>query len=234
MSIVSQEPDPGRTGGDQRWDYLSVKNGTTVAAFLAAHPFGVWCHHDYGSKPCRIRVTAGAIPCPRCNPDRPAVWRGYTAIWSREYRPMFVIVTEDYLEAVREIPIGSQVKIARGNKVYDPAVIRAELWRTEPLPPSAARERPIDLMPSLLKLWEDADLTKWHTESRPAPVSVTPVSPPADVPAAIAERMAGWVRPSDEAIDAKLDESIARLRHQGESLKRGRPSKNGTHPPAGD
>ena len=234
MDNLAQEPNPGRKGGYQKWDYLPVENGTTTAGFLAAYPYGVYCHHTGGSKPCLVSYTRGALACPRCNPDKPAEWRGFTAIWDREYVPRFVIVTGDYLEAIREIPIGSLIEVSRKKAKYSPCVIRQHNWRTLPLPPSAKRSEPVDIVPALLKQWKMPELTLWYFAQPKEIRSVSPVTLPVDVPPVIQERMRPGTVPTAEAVDAKLDEVLGNLVHKGKRLARGKPSANGTHPPPSD
>lgn len=231
MDRFSQEPTPGKKGGHQKWDYLSVENGLTTCGFLAAYPLGVQCHHLGGSKPCLLKFTHGALPCKMCSADKPPEWRGFTAIWDREYVPRFVVITEDYCESVREIPLKSLIKISRAKTKYSPCVIRADQWRTQPLPPNARRDVPVDLIPALLRQWKLPELTLWYFEQLKSDVGVTPVSLTTPVPPAIAERSKLVTLPSEEQIEAQLDKVMAHLTHKGKSLERAKPSRNGHGPP---
>lgn len=231
MGIEHREPDPWKSRKPAKWNYQVVQNGGRMNAFLGAYPFGVQCHFDHGSKPCLNDMTKGDLPCKYCGVDDEPEWRGYTAIYTTEYLPRFVIITDDYLESVREIPIHAQVKISRGNGAKDPVILRADLWRTLPLPPSPERNAPVDLLPSLLRMWKIPALVKWHADHS-TPARAVQVVPPAEVvPPAIAERMAPAALPTPDQIEAKLDEVLSNLVHKGKRMSRARPSTNGTHPP---
>lgn len=193
MSITSTEPDQGARGPVQRWEYMQIPNGTACGAFLAAYPFGVYCHHvKNGSKPCRLRTSKGALPCGYCQSDEPT-WRGFTAIYSPQYVRHFTIITEDYKEYTLEIPLGEQIKLARGRAKKAPVQIKQENWRTNPLPERAEKTTGVCLLPCLLKLWKDAELTAWHYSTDNA-VSL----PVAAVPAAVARRSVLTATPEEE------------------------------------
>lgn len=231
MGIRSQEPDPGQKTGRAQWVYQPVANGARINAFLAGYPFGVQCHYDGASKPCRSAITGGVLGCKYCGVGHEPEWRGFTPIYTEHYLWRFVLIPPEYLEAVRELPLSSLIRVSRGNRKYDPPLIKPDPWRTLPLPPDAERAKPIDLLPSLLKCWKDPELTKWHMENPNPRASVNAVSLPADVPPAIAERMRPPPVKTADEIDAQLDKVIGHLTHKGEALKRGKVSPNGKHPP---
>lgn len=156
-----------------RWVYLPLKNGATANGFLAGPVVGVWCHWMGRSRPCRRLMSDGALSCAMCADAQEPDWRGYVPFYSAEYVRMFTVITADYLESVREIPLHAQIKMARGRNKHDPVVIRPDLWRTTPLPPAADRDAAADLVPFLLKMWKDAELIEWHLGSD-APLSSGP------------------------------------------------------------
>lgn len=167
--ITSQDPDPG-SGNSLigRWTYLAVKNGASYRGFLAGKPVGVWVHYTGGSKPCRKRMTNHKIACPYCADSIQPVWRGYTPIYTGEYVQMFVLISAEYLESVREIAPNAQVSITRGKGSREPVLVQAQTWRVTPLPPSSSRSWPVDLMPYLLRnVWKDADLLN-YSDAQPA------------------------------------------------------------------
>lgn len=180
MSVRSKNPGGGGGSPIQSWVYLSVPNGGSAVAFMAGRPFGVYCHAvGKRSKPCRLLTTDGALSCAYCCKEKP-VWRGYVPLYSREYVRSFVVISEDYNEAVCEIPRFEQVKLFRAKVVTAPVVIRAENWRTTPLPPSQTREAEPDMLPCLLRLWKDEELAAWHRKSDiPVSQQPCPTAPPA-------------------------------------------------------
>jgi len=172
----SQEPDPAPRSEDRRkWDYVSVPNGGSIVGYLAGYPFGVHTHHVGHTKPCKRRMTHSALVCPFCEGGLAPVWRGYTPIYDREYLPRYVLITQDYLESVREIPVHAQVRISRAKPEKSPPIIRPELWTPKALPLGHGRDREPDLLPSLLRTWKDDELKRWCLSQTPAlPQTETP------------------------------------------------------------
>lgn len=184
----------------QRWLYCAVPNGSATVGWLAAHPYGAWVHIvGRVSKPCRRRMSGGALDCPLCDVDL-ARWRGYTAFYSREYRRMFVMVGPDTREWVAGLEVHTQIEISRPKDSKAGVLIRDKIWRTAPLPASAERPREIDLTSFLLRLWGDQELLAWHAANRDSGVSLPTGGPPvgpcvtppvsADAPAELVARVA--------------------------------------------
>jgi hypothetical protein len=188
-----------------------------VPGFLAGHPFGAWVHFlNHVSKPCRIRMTNGALECPMCQVE-PAVWRGYTPFYSSEYRRMFCLVSEEHLESVREIDVWAQVKIGRAEPKKSPVVVRQIVWRTSPLPPSPERPAAVNLLPFLLRLWKDEDLLRWHVEGTRAAAP------------AVRDRSRVSLKPDDETALIRDCLPVSRgLTPLGDVLD-GAPAENGRH-----
>jgi hypothetical protein len=158
--IRSQKPAPGGRGkGVPKWDYLPVANGKYELAFMAGPPCGCWTHHLYGTKPCKRMMTEGKLRCAFCEEKYEPVWRGAVPLYDREYTRRFVWITEDYYESTCEIKLHDMVKLTRDKLEKSPVVIRAEPWRTTPIPITPAREKAADLMPFLVRiLWKDQEL----------------------------------------------------------------------------
>lgn len=199
MGISSEEPDPGRKEEVRRWHYESVANGQTVTGFLAGHPFGAHVHFlQRYSKPCRARMSKGALPCALCSIGQPE-WRGYVPWFSAEYRRCFTLIPAELLDAVREIEPYSQVKITREKPKKSPAIFRAQLWRTTPFPDHLRERDPVHLLPFLLRLWKDEELLYWHVTGRarpaaPASVGVDMPTPPVLTPAETTARAVEIIR----------------------------------------
>lgn len=224
--LQSQEPDPrGQTGSVTRWQYTPIRCGTSCNGYLAGHPWGTWVHWIGQSKPCKNKITGGALACNYCAANERAVWRGYTPWYDREYTRRLVLITEDYLEAVREIGPHAQIEIARGKNVRDPVVVREKLWGTKPLPPASDRAWPADLSALVLRLWRDAELIAWALEQRKAgALSDTPTG--RRLNAEIADQIA---RPAG---DGASDTGVSLADRNGEFVRRVRsakPGANGQH-----
>jgi len=193
--------------------------------FLAGPVCGVMTHYSGNSKPCRDRMTAGQLACPYCADKWEPVWRGAVPIYDREYVRRWLWITEDYYEAVSEIPLHAQVSITRDKDTHAPAVIRPDNWRLSALPPSKDRAAPVDLMPFLLRvLWKDAELWSFAAQEAeppppPASSSSAPVAPFAGAMARIAEREKRD-KEQREKDERKIGDTFLRLTN-------GKPTTNG-------
>lgn len=193
MSVRSQEPGECGRGPVQNWKYLDVPCGGSAVGFMGGRYVGVWCHTVHKrSKPCRLRMSEGALSCPHCS-RLELVWRGYVPIYDREYVWRFVVINADYRESVGEIERFTQVKMFRGKQATAPIVIRAENWRTLAIPRSTDRTAEPELVPALLRMWKDDELSAWHYATAGA-APIGPVSPPdppspPDAPAALVNRV---------------------------------------------
>lgn len=145
----------------KRWEYHEVPNGSSVCGWLAGKVFWCLCHHVGHSKPCKRYLTKSELVCGFCEAGMEQVWRGYTPFYDRDYKRRFVLLPEDQEEQADEIRHLMQVRISRGKSMRDALVMRAENWRTTPLPESSERAFPIDIAPFLLQLWKDEELTSW-------------------------------------------------------------------------
>jgi hypothetical protein len=222
MAIASQEPNPGRKRGVQRWTYLRLPNGQKTVGFLAGFPFGVYCHHHFHDLPCRAKASDGRLACKLCEALGEPIWRGFTPYYDAEYLPCFTIITDDYLESVRELGPFQMVEMSRAAAKKSPVVIRPKLWRTQPIPPSPGRVFPVNLADFLFGiLWKDAELQRYHV-SAALKASDKALSQPA-VPPSV-----GMVPNPDAALDAatrRLKERAGKLETLGEVLA----APNGKH-----
>lgn len=209
-------PGKGPVGSTFKWAYLPIGNGRREVGFLAGPVCGVFTHYSGGSKPCRDRATNGKLACPYCADRWDPVWRGAVPIYDREYVRRWLWITEDYFEAVSEIPLHAQVSISREKDTHAPAVIRPDNWRLSALPVSKDRAAPVDLMPFLLRvLWKDHELFSFAAkEEEQATATATAKSevtaPLAGALARIAEREARD-RAEREREEKKIGDTFNRL-----------------------
>lgn len=234
MGVRSTQPQEGPGQPVERWVYLPVPLGGTEMGFLAGPVLGIYCHTvGKRSKPCRALVSDGALSCPLCGKVE-RVWRGYVPIYDRDLTNRFVVIPREYFETVSLIERFSQVKLYRGKPATSPVVIRAENWRTTPIPQNCARDRLPDLVPTLLRMWRDDELSRWHAASD-IPVSQVPDTPPppvARVPLAPADELAkmkeqvrnriNW--PGKDGAQADAPVSVGDVLNE-------LPSRNGRHKP---
>lgn len=176
---------PQKKAGLGKWDYLPVPNGTTAVGYLAGYPLCCKTHHNNGTKPCRKWMSAHVLQCPFCNDGHEPDDRAYVPIWSREYLGQFVVVPYAYVESIREISLHAQVKLTRAKNPKTPVVIREEVWSPRPLPLTAGRREPVDLMEVLVRrIWRDKELER-YADSVTATVTATTAAKPSAVPAAV-------------------------------------------------
>lgn len=228
MGITSEDPTKDPLKDRQDWEYLAPDRGKTLDGYFAAPPLWITVHHEHGSRPCRRVVSKGALSCPMCACEAKSVKRGYVPWYSHDLVPSFYVSPEKYRLALSLFQPGDQVMLLRGKKVYDAVVMRAEVVRPLKLPASLPVGDQVNLLPSLLRMWKDVQLERWHRETTP---SDTPVSPTADAPEGVPEELA---RRAAEGRRARSGaEELAHLVGKvTENLNwPGKPSKNGTHPP---
>lgn len=234
MGITSEEPGKSPGKEKQDWNYEAPGRGETRSGYLAAAPLWITVHHEHGSRPCRQVVSRGALSCLMCACEAKSKQKGFVPYYSRDYLTLFVIVPDTLRLALSEIEPGTQIEIVRGKRVYDPAIPREKTFRPVPLPKSLPVGDQVDMLPSLLRMWKDAPLSKWH-ESTGSDKPLSLAAPPrVEVPAEILKRMhpVPAVNATDEA--AALANVMESLHVKGKRLKDLKPSQNGKdHPPAG-
>lgn len=162
MSDFGKSPGGHRRPGTKRWKYLPVPNGAQAVGWIAGPTVGVWSHHRGGTKPCRHTMSDSALSCGLCADGEPPVWRGYVPLYDRDYCRRFVLISEDYEEAVRELTLHAPVKLQRGKGSREPVTIRFEQWRVQPLALGEGRNAAADITPFLLRMWKDAELEQWY------------------------------------------------------------------------
>ena len=153
-------------------------------------------------------MSYGKLTCPHCTVEHQPDWSGYTPFYDTSYVRRFVIIKQDYLESVREIPLHAQVCISRELDTHAPAVIVPKVHCVRGLPKSKDRDGAVDLMPFLLRLWKDAELSRFAAENHVPVVSRDPViecleKPMEDLFPNLVNRIAGKIDPDflPEVID---------------------------------
>ncbi len=158
--MLNPKRRPGKkTAPIKKWDYQPIPNGTSTVGFLAGPPIPCATHYVGATKPCKREMTESAYVCPYCESGKEIEWRAYVPFYSREYIELFVLINDDYLESVEEIPLHAQIRLSRAKPQKSPIVIRMENHSTRGLPPAAKRALPVDMMPFLVHtLWKDKDI----------------------------------------------------------------------------
>lgn len=170
--LTSQEPeDAPKEKKVARWTYEPVRCGTQQVGFLAGGYVGAYNHYkNRQSYVCRRKMSNMTLQCEDCAMGLVPEWRGYVPWYDREYTNRFSLITEEYREAFREIPLHAQIELSRGKDPTCPCVIRQKNWRLTPLPMTPERERKVNLMPFLVGvLWKDEALKRYANGMVPAP-----------------------------------------------------------------
>ncbi len=231
MGIASEKPEGILGRQKQKWDYVAPGKGETRTGYLAARPLWITVHHEHGSRPCRMRVSRGELSCPMCAVEAASSQRGYVPYYTPQYQSVFFVSPPSFRLSLDEIEPGSQIVIRRGKKVYDAAIATVETFRPIVLPTSLPVGDAVDLLPSLLRIWKDVALERWHCSTLPSDAPVSPPAPAVDVPQVIADRMAGNPVPAEEEAGRLLDGVLGRLSVKGKTLAESKPSANGKHKP---
>lgn len=171
---MAKSKPPGQVMGHERvrkWDYERVSCGTRHNGFLAGAPWGAYVHFvNRLSRPCRSLLTDGALQCEHCAAQLVPEWRGYVPWYDSTYDERFSIITSDHYESVCEIDHLAHIVLSRGNNPKLPCVIRAEPWRTTPIPRTPKRVDRVSLSDFLIfVLWGDKELADWEREQQNKP-----------------------------------------------------------------
>lgn len=242
--ISGKPPDPGRRKrAVQKWDYEAPENGKFLVGFLAGKPTGTFLHYMPRSRPCRLLMSEGKVPCPFCADGNEPSWGGYLPYYSPEYTRKFVIIKEDHYEATMELELHTQVKLSRAKDSKAPVVVRPFNFRLTPIPADPEREKSVDMLPFLLHvLWKDQALLKFH-----AGISSMAVPGPAGTVPLISDTLVNAITRQAERTQAqadaakKNDEFVRSLQarqtsgelvagDQAEQLGE-KPTRNGKHKP---
>jgi len=189
---VRQSP-PGR-GGEQRaphFVHVKTAQGEQWHAYCAGPCQWYDCHAKGRTKPCLHKVTGGELVCEKCSPLNPVERIGYQPLFRQlDSKPCFVVVHETVEEQVSALRHLSRVIVGRGEDKSDGVYVIPAL-NPDPRFQSAVawKLRPIDLLPSLLRVWGMPELQQWaaldalksdNALSLPQPVAA-PGEQPADV-----------------------------------------------------
>lgn len=164
------DKDSLRKGGNP-WNYRPIPCGTSEGGWKAGPPLGVYTHWVGVTKPCKRRITKGALLCHHCEGKMVPVWRGATPWYDREYQCAWVWITEEYDEATCEIAHLAPIRLSRGRNKRDPVVIRQEEKCLKVLPHNPKRVPEIDLWETLLLAWKDSELVGWSRANQATPAA---------------------------------------------------------------
>ena len=162
MPIRSNRPEPKNPGEGGYWKRLDVPAGCRIPVTLAGPPLWVEVHFNGKvSKPCRTALTGGALACTheRCGKKRE--WRGYTPVWDADEQCRFVLLSELALHASDKLGMYAPCEVWRGPDSKDPLMIRYKPGKLASFVPPDGLRWPIDLTPTLLRVWKDEAVAEW-------------------------------------------------------------------------
>lgn len=211
-----QTSKPSVRPGKDHWRYEKVEPKTSFKALIAGPMVGVDCHWTTGTKPCVAAVTGGKLACPLCGPKYPLRWMGYLPLYDQFNSQIVVGFKAQQGEKLLTMPLHQPIEIWRGKLKTFPILFKLidmDDWHYEP--PKAKRQ-PVDIMPWLLTLWRDVELTAWVTENPYTAPSMPTMK----------RKEAPQERPDDfEEVKRILNEG----RKQRKSEQKTDPQLNGTH-----
>lgn len=228
----SKRPTP--LPGHLRWKYIPIRPEESIQCWLIGPLVGTECHHVGPSKPCRRRMSDGALECPLCDEHKPVRWYGYVPILTRDREQRVVIVSSSVEPVIAALGHAAPVSIAR------PKGSRQALRVRQILPEelgtiaheNVRRRKPEDITPWLLHLWRDRVFAAWcgrqlvPTAKELLAAEGEPAPPPCPPPAAEAESVRGLIQSLAQRFSDGPDDSGERNRRPtGEHTP-----PNGRHP----
>lgn len=173
-------------------------------------------------------MTASALICHHCDQRIKSAWRGYVPYYDEEYTRRFVLIAPEYLEAVTEIEHLAPIVVTRGKSKIEPVVIRPKIWRTQPIPHSTERERPVDLALFCVRvLWCDDILAAWDKAERSKAKTLQPATQHTKTEKKPTMYTAAHARAGKIAKEQELSASLRDVFPN--MLSKVKPSSNGEH-----
>lgn len=215
--------------------YFEVRNGCADCGYKAGEVHGVIGHYIDTHKPCLFEYTDGELQCKYCACDVEKIWRGYIALWDRDWMLRYALICQEHLESVDQIQVGLMVKLTRHKNPISPLVIRAEPCLERQLPGKPPYNQPVDTELLCLRLWQDAALEEWVRQKRlktnttlPKGVAVDKDNRPFAPGTQAAAKRAGAKVTTEKAANDALDATLEKLKRRAAVLG-AVPSTNGKH-----
>jgi len=186
-------PQAPRNKGDnarpEHFTYVQTPYGSTWDAYIAGSTQWLFVHpKKAGTKPCLHEMTGGELGCSICSAAHIPVVKGFVPLYRQiDSKPVFVICDEALRDTLDGFRLHTRVAVGREKSLGSGVWLTRKL-EEKPLFQSTlpARNRPVDLTVTLLRVFKMAALVDWykHThglgevvpqctlqESKPVPVS---------------------------------------------------------------
>lgn len=227
----------------QHFGYLPIAKGEKVTGYLAG-PVQWYDMHtsDLGSKPCLELMTDGALSCPLCADDVPAVKGACPFYHSTAHKPHMVWLDEGDRDKVEKFRFLLRVQFWREKYKGAPLSVEPclsqepEFFSTLP-----EKNRAADVSDSLLRMWKLPHLVAWFRAGSPAGDTALSQIPPAPPAAPGGKKKPAKVDPMYAAAHRKVDAAMNGTGSTDDALDRAlnragvpAPSPNGKHPPPGE
>lgn len=164
---LPQTPPGGQKEPNIRYihfGYTRTPASTSWHAYTAGPVHWFTCHTSGRCKPCLHVMTSGELVCDLCASPVPPQIIGYLPLYREvDAKPVMVIVHESVTDQVTGLRLHTRVVIGREAEKTDGVWVQRAL-KEEPRYVTTLRERmrPVDLTPTLLKVWKIPALTDWY------------------------------------------------------------------------
>lgn len=223
------DQEPPKRGSSDHFDFWKVAAGERFDAWIGGPYVPVLAHYFDFTKPCRERITKGAVPCPYDHETHILYWRAYVPLWTTEHRRIVVMVSELMRPFLLKAALHAPVVVGRTKEDKAAVTIKprmaARSWGKE----AGEDKRPLLIERWLLNyIWGDPVLMDHFNTLAPEPTSAEPVCEKPKPPVAFGEGVA------DAALARTMERfkrtSAAFLDENGNPV-RGDPTKpsNGKH-----
>ena len=171
--FCSRGPENSRRG--RFWEWWNPALGKTINGWLAGPIVGLETHFLGKTQPCRRYVTGGRMECYCDRMQLSRVWKGYIPVLNADGVKGFAIFGERAWDLASKIVVGQPVGVTRERWSGQPIMVRVSNWTDQPIPSESGRHKPLDMRAQLLRMWGDADLSRWFQEHDPEDEAVRQV-----------------------------------------------------------
>lgn len=213
---------PSRKDSHLRWSHLRLEPGSTFKGWICGPLVGVTTHWNQGTRPCRDKITLGALSCSECIAKHKSGWAGYLPLFDVQGKKWVALTGRDSEDYISRLSYGCAVKITKGKYRHAPLVVQEEQWTVAVCPYLGQAMVPHDIRAWLLHLWGDEELEAYCSGA----LSDLPLNRP--------ETAKEGIQPSEKQKMPQSDIPVSlKERYVNGPPKKGKPNgkpeSNGTH-----
>jgi len=162
-------PQAPRRGNDnprcEHFTYVSTPHGYSWNGWIAGPVHWLWVHpKKAGTTPCMRMLTGEEYTCSKCSALNVPLVKGYLPLYRQtDAKPVFVICDEAIRDTLDAFRLHTRVLVGRertlGSGVYVALCLDDKPRFQSTLP---QRQKPVDLTPTLLRVFKSAELIDWY------------------------------------------------------------------------